>query len=120
MTNILKNIPENLHVPLRAFITEIKSHLEFFKSIDINSLHADEELELVRKKLEGRFHLIRGASGFFKLDELRLLAKKGEEEFRDAKTDYTKIRNLILSFLQDANKEIDKIYAELTKESGEN
>jgi len=45
------------------------------------------------------------------------LATKGEEEFRDAKKDYVKVRELISNFLQNALKEIDGLYESLREET---
>ena len=111
--SILKNLPESLHGPLKSFIEELKGHIEFFDQIALDDSSTPEEKELVRRKIEGRFHLIRGASGFFKLDSLRALSTKGEEEFRKAKGDEEKFDELFGGFFREAVKEIESQFASL-------
>jgi len=114
--SILKNLPESLHGPLKSFIQELEGHINFFANIPLNQHSSEEEKELVRRKIEGRFHLIRGASGFFKLDSLRVLATKGEEDFRKAKGDEAKFDELFSSFLVEAIAEIKNTFAQLKTE----
>jgi chemotaxis protein histidine kinase CheA len=113
MKESIQSLPESLRIPLKAFVEEIQGHLQFFAKIDLNGIQSAEELELLRKKIEGRFHLIRGGSGFFKLDALRSLATKGEEQFKEVKLDELRTRALIGGFLAEAEREIDAVYKEL-------
>jgi hypothetical protein len=114
--SILKNIPESLHAPLKSFIEELKGHIDFFDQIALDEFSTPEEKELVRRKIEGRFHLIRGASGFFKLDSLRALSTKGEEAFRLAKGDEEKFDELFNGFFREAVKEIENQFSTLKNE----
>jgi len=114
--SILKNLPQSLHAPLKTFVEELKNHIEFFDNIVLDDSSTPEEKELVRRKIEGRFHLVRGASGFFKLDSLRALSTKGEEDFRKAKGDEEKFDELFSGFLKEAVLEIKNIFNQLVSE----
>lgn len=110
---LTKDLSESLQAPLRSFIGELGGHIEFFKSIDFDSCSSSGEKELIRRKIEGRFHLIRGASGFFKLDSLRSLATNGEHCFQKAKGDEAKLDELLSKFLKEAITEIEVTYNQL-------
>jgi len=83
----MPEIPENLREPFRLFVEELKANLDIFRKALTQEAFAPEELELMRKKLEGRFHLVRGGAGFFNLNEIRNAATEGEEGLRKLKGD---------------------------------
>ena len=87
-----KSIPvASLHSTYQIFAEELSSHVAFFKQVlarleDVVGEQAiEEELRTKAKKLEHRFHLLKGGAGFLQLKEIAEASLAGETLFKGGK-----------------------------------
>jgi len=78
-------INERLREPLKLFIKELAGHLETLDKLELPD--SEEALEQARKRLESKFHMIKGGAGFFSLKKVVELAAIGEDAMKQAKAD---------------------------------
>lgn len=98
-------IPDVFHEAAQIFLDELNSHVSFFQEM-LAALNSAEGRATFGAKearlLAEKFHLVKGASGFLKLTELKEAAGSAEKYFRD-------------TWASDCNP--DEAKAELTKAS---
>lgn len=76
------DIRPELREAYNIFVGELRTHTEFLSKLVTKAKEAPDALEFLRANapsLEQRFHLLKGGSGFLKLDDLRELSKRGEQ-----------------------------------------
>lgn len=82
---------DRLKAPLKLFVNELTTHFEFFNAISKHYPEDEPSREALRKKLESKFHLIKGSAGFFSLSQIVTLADKGERTMKEAKANPEKL-----------------------------
>lgn len=107
-------IQEKLKEPLRLFAQELKAHLEFLKSV--KAPESEEEKELLRKKLENKFHLIKGGAGFFGLSELVRIGTEGENTMKTTKNSPIEFSRYCKDLLPETIKKLQLEYESLSSE----
>jgi len=88
--NPIQQIPTELLSALALFVKELDGHLVFFSSFlgELERSENEERLDQLQEKavaMEHRFHVIKGAASFFKLQDIRVTAVEGEKLFKNGK-----------------------------------
>ena len=74
----LPEIPASLIPALRIFEDEMRSHLQFFSTLDREALERGVQDDAFRENLMHRFHTIKGGAGFFGLERITQSSGKAE------------------------------------------
>ena len=105
----MSNPSDRLKEPLKLFVKELGNHLELLDKILGESPTQSEHLELARKRLESRFHLMKGSAGFFALKSISEISSHGEDAMKKAKGD----NDAIVAFLK---QELPRVISKLRTE----
>ena len=78
------NLPPELESAFVMFKQELLQHMKVLHDEAALPHLSGADFESRRKRIEHRFHIIRGGAGFFQLPEISALCADGEKAFRAA------------------------------------
>jgi chemotaxis protein histidine kinase CheA len=107
---------DRLKAPLKLFVAELSTHLEFLRQNSSSFPEHEPAQESLRKKLESKFHLIKGSAGFFSLTEIVRLAGRGERAIKDSKGNSSALRRFFDEELTSIVEELGREFQRLTDE----
>jgi chemotaxis protein histidine kinase CheA len=114
----LKQQISTMHSVYEMFVAEMDTHFVVFQKTVAHLEHAQTEDELAAifseeaKKLEHRFHLIKGSAGFLKLDALRTLSTQAEAWFKHGSVNHenkTALRDELRQLVAQLAVELDAL-----------
>ena len=114
-------IPDVFHEAAQIFLDELNAHLSFFQEM-LASLGRPESATPFGAKearlLAEKFHLVKGASGFLKLTELKDEAGSAEKYFRDTwtvDTSLAEVREKLARASEVVSQQRDLLQAQLPR-----
>jgi chemotaxis protein histidine kinase CheA len=114
----LKQQISTMHSVYEMFVAEMDTHFAVFQQTVADLEHAQTEDELKKifseqaKKLEHRFHLIKGSAGFLRLDAMRTLSTQAEAWFKHGSVNHenkTVLRDELRQLVAQLATELDTL-----------